>query len=502
MRLHTHWILVYAGIMLFTAAELAAQCESGIIIKLQNNRGGFFAGQKVTLTSKADGKTFIQTSNERGEASFTVSCNEMFTIGISNYTKTPEIESSDGGRITQNFSYAPDMIQKQKLLAMSPAEQDALDKSFTSLPDTTTMASSIMQPPASNPNNYSMVILGIKNLKEGALANEKFVITGRKRKKSIKATTDKNGRVIVYLPKGDTYDINFKYNKNYYTITCDYLKGTNDIQINFSYLGTKEIERRKKEEEERIRLEEERIRKEKEAFEKKCHDLGLTLEDCHKREIEEYLKGEADNADSVITVTMKRNDWKDMLVVCDVTGSMSPYVAQVALWYRLRFKTEPNLQFVLFNDGDNLDDDKKKIGATGGIYYSRSKGVDSLDSLMSYVQAKGYGGDAPENNMEALIKGTKMAKPFKDLVMIADNYAPVKDIELLSTFKTPVHIILCGSTAGRVHPDYLKIAWKTKGTVHTIEQDIISLARLSEGQKIKLGNTTYRIMGGEFVELE
>jgi hypothetical protein len=476
-------------------------CESIIVIKLENNRGGFFQGQKVTLTSKADGSTtFTQSSNDRGEAIFTVPCGELFNLTISNYTKTVEIESSNGGKITQNFAYAPDMIQKQKLLAMNGTEQAALDKAFETLPDTSRVAA-VMPAPAKNPDYYSMIIIAVRNISGAPLIDETMYITGRKRNKTFKTITDKNGRVIIYLPKGDTYDIGFKYNKGYYTLESAYAKGTSDIKINFSYLGTKEIERRKKEEAERIRLEEERIRKEKEAFEKKCSELGLTLEECHKREVEELLKNSIGTSDTVIYSVMDRNDWKEKLIVCDVTGSMHPYIAQVALWYRLRHLKEVNLQFVLFNDGDDKADREKKIGETGGIYYSKSKGVDSLDNFMSYVQAKGYGGDAPENNMEALIKGVKMASPFKELVMIADNDAPVKDISLLESFKLPVHIIVCGATEGWIHPDYLKIARKTKGSIHTIEQDITNLARLSEGQQITIGKTTYRIMGGDFIEL-
>jgi hypothetical protein len=47
----------------------------------------------------------------------------------------------------------------------------------------------------------------------------------------------------------------------------------------------------------------------------------------------------------------------------------------------------------------------------------------------------------------------------------------------------------------------LKLAWKTRGSIHTIEADIITLSRLSEGQQIEIGGTTYKIMGGEFVNL-
>ena len=103
--------------------------------------------------------------------------------------------------------------------------------------------------------------------------------------------------------------------------------------------------------------------------------------------------------------------------------------------------------------------------------------------------------------MEALVKAVKMAAPFRELIMIADNRSPVRDIALLSNFKTPVRIIVCGTSNGPISPDYLKIAWKTKGSVHTMKQDLMNIARLSEGQSITINGTTYRIMGGEFVDV-
>lgn len=178
---------------------------------------------------------------------------------------------------------------------------------------------------------------------------------------------------------------------------------------------------------------------------------------------------------------------------------MLPYWAQISILYQLNYKNEKNLQFVFFNDGDDKPDNKKVIGETGGIYYSPSNGIDSLGRFMSMVTANGSGGDCEENNMEALIKGTTMAKPFKELVMIVDNNSPVKDIKLLKNFRRPVHIILCGATEGWIEPTYLQIAWKTRGTIHTIEEDITTLTRLSESQEIRIGGKRYRIMGGEFV---
>ena len=94
-----------------------------------------------------------------------------------------------------------------------------------------------------------------------------------------------------------------------------------------------------------------------------------------------------------------------------------------------------------------------------------------------------------------------MAKPFNEAIAIVDNNAPVRDIALLSKFNQPIHIILCGANDGWVLEDYLLIAWKSKGSIHTIEQDITSIAKMSEGQEIKIGNSIYRIMGGEFVRI-
>ena len=205
--------------------------------------------------------------------------------------------------------------------------------------------------------------------------------------------------------------------------------------------------------------------------------------------------------DPVILKTLNRNKWDDKLIVCDLTGSMSPYAAQLSIWYQLHYQKEKNLQFVFFNDGDAKADQDKKIGETGGIYYSPSKGIQELSDLMNKVCSAGSGGDCPENNMEALIKGNKMAAPYKELVMIVDNKAPVKDIALLKNFNRPVHIILCGYDQ-YVKEDYLLIAWKTKGTIHTIEEDITNIASMSEGQEVIVKGHTYRIMGGEFVRID
>jgi hypothetical protein len=105
-----------------------------------------------------------------------------------------------------------------------------------------------------------MVILNLKDIASKPLTDETVIFMGRKRQKNFKGTTDKNGRLILYLPKGDMYDITFKYNPNYASKDVPYTKGTTNITVGFSYLGTREVIRRRKEEADRIAAEEKRMK--------------------------------------------------------------------------------------------------------------------------------------------------------------------------------------------------------------------------------------------------
>lgn len=494
-------VLGLVSSLCYTSKVKVQDCQATMIVVLQNIKGGFHPNQNVSLISKVDGKTYTQKANARGEATLIVPCMEMFDLSVPNYTKRVELESPEIGTSRYTFSYSATMVEDQKKLAMTNEEQSQLDAHFASFADTTFVTASIMSPPKLQPDYYAMLILAIKDIEGKPLVGEQITLTGRKRNKSIKGATDKNGRFICYLPKGDVYDTHFKYNKNYGSKDIEYTKGTTNINSGYSYLGTKEVEKRRKAEAERIAEEEKRMKEERDAFERKCQSLGMTIADCYSKERERRIRDLLHSSDTVVMEVLNRNTWTDKLIVCDVTGSMDEFSAQLLWWFRLQHQKEKNIQIVLFNDGDGKDDKLKKIGDTGGIHYTKPTSFDSLDNFMTHVQSLGYGGLLPENNMEALVKAVKMAEPFKELIMVADNRSPVRDMALLSNFKTPVRIIVCGSYHGPISPDYLKIAWKTKGSVHTMEQDLLNIARLSEGQSITINGITYRIMGGEFVDV-
>ena len=179
--------------------------------------------------------------------------------------------------------------------------------------------------------------------------------------------------------------------------------------------------------------------------------------------------------DSTIFNVFERNkQWKNALVVCDWTGSMYPYGGQLLLWHIANRESSGLKYLTLFNDGDDKRQSQKKIGNTGGIYHSYINNIEMVFDLYNLVMFKGYGGDGPENDIEAIIAATKKfkAEKFSEIILIADNSC-VRDIDLLNEVNLPVHVILCGySPRKEVNFQYFDIAMKTKGSLHTIEFDL------------------------------
>jgi hypothetical protein len=205
--------------------------------------------------------------------------------------------------------------------------------------------------------------------------------------------------------------------------------------------------------------------------------------------------------DSTIFRVFNRNKWKNVMVVGDVTGSMYPYTAQLLLWLKLHSLDDFTSQFAFFNDGNDTPDDEKKIGKTGGIYFKRCYNFEDAKELVKSTMLKGGGGDCPENNIEALLL-TEKEFPANDYqVLIADNWAPIKDKALMNKLTKPVRIVLCGVGEYGINVDYLNLARVTKGSVHLMEEDLYQLASMHEGETIKIGRMHLKVVDGEFKEV-
>lgn len=206
--------------------------------------------------------------------------------------------------------------------------------------------------------------------------------------------------------------------------------------------------------------------------------------------------------DSTVTQVLKRKRWRNTAVVADVTGSMYPYTGQLLAWLQQYSLTGLGSEFAFFNDGDDRPDEKKKIGKTGGIYYQQCFHYLQVKELAKLAMQRGTGGDFPENVIEALLMAEKQFPRNDAIILIADNWADIRDKELTGFLRKPVRIILCGVKNNDINIDYLNLAYKTRGTIHMMEEDIESLASLKDGDTLTLGKKNYKLKSGELVEAE
>lgn len=236
--------------------------------------------------------------------------------------------------------------------------------------------------------------------------------------------------------------------------------------------------------------EEERLAEEKKLF-------SFLPEESELKSPSSIRKSLADS--SIIKILERNKDWKEMTVVADFTGSMWPYTSQVVLWFKLHEKEKRVNDIVFFNDGDGTPDNKKIIGKTGGIYHSICENYETVRKIALETISNGCGGDGPENDIEAILKAIEKAPKTKDFVLIADNWAPIKDISLMDKVNKPIHVILCGAQFG-VNVQYMNLALKTGGSIHTMEQDLTDLISKKEGETFVFNGKMYKIVGGNIVE--
>ena len=213
--------------------------------------------------------------------------------------------------------------------------------------------------------------------------------------------------------------------------------------------------------------------------------------------IKKIISGNMRLEDSTVFNVLQRNKWRNMLVINDWTSSMYTYGAQVVLWYRVNNLDKRIKSFVFFNDGNQKQNLDKRIGKTGGLWWIRADNIKTILRTIRTTMLNGNGGDIPENDFEAILYGLKHDRTSgTNVVLIADNNSPIRDRILIADLTIPVKIIVCGKGNKPIHPHYLDLAFKTKGSIHTIEEDIIDLTNLQPGERIKIGKFEYQFIEG------
>lgn len=211
----------------------------------------------------------------------------------------------------------------------------------------------------------------------------------------------------------------------------------------------------------------------------------------HERKLSKMVKRVGGNNNTTVQTILERNsDWKNALVVMDWSGSMYPYSLNLMLWHAQNFQKSGISNVVLFTDGE--PGKKGKLGNYGGVYYSEASDLKSVIKLMRNSWNKNFRNSIEENNIEGLFKGSAHFSEHDELIMIADNRSCMKDYCLCELVDSPVRIVLCGTEDG-INPQYVNLAYRLNGSLHTLESDIGGF------EEYKVAGKDLVIDGWEFV---
>lgn len=196
--------------------------------------------------------------------------------------------------------------------------------------------------------------------------------------------------------------------------------------------------------------------------------------------------------DSTIYKIINRHPhWEKSVVVADFTCSMSPYFLEVMSWFCLHEFKKKKSYFAFFNDGDGKPNNLKTIGNTGGVHTFRTNDMDTVVYYIAETIKHGCSGDEPENDVEAILLAMNDNPDCKEIILVADNWSDIRDFGLRTKIKKPVRVLLCNTDYG-INVQYINLALQTKGSIHTIEED------LDELYKLKVG-TVFTMVGHEFM---
>lgn len=236
-------------------------------------------------------------------------------------------------------------------------------------------------------------------------------------------------------------------------------------------------------------------------IEKEIPDTSAKIESLPAKEIISKI-----TSDSVVLKTLQSNKerWKDFIFVQDLTGSMYPYLTQTLMYLKDNLDSLHPKSFVFFNDGNQSPDGP--IGNTGGNYFIQTGKYADIEKKAFDCMLAGKGGKAPENDMEAVLYGFRKNPNAKGVVLIADNYSPVRDLTLLKKIaegNKPVDVVICGSpNNGDVHIHYLYVARITGGRILTLNDSYEGLKNKREGESFQIGSQIFKIEGNRIKLLE
>lgn len=372
---------------------------------------------KFTLVGLSTGTVYKLKTNKKGLVQFTVKSGERYSVNLKERPNYDVLTAEKSASHLYNFKiqYDPNDASGPEL---NPLKEGNLQPSF----------------------DYLVVeVFGQK------YRGEQVVIAGYTNSELINIEVPATGRRKVLVPKGDWYTVKWKG-----ATLIDSLHIRKD-----KAMRTVVIELRSAPQ----------VRKVNEITPESY--LKVYVEDA----FDVYKNTQLNPVEAVIVPVVQRHpEWKKTLAIIDVTGSMYPYFPELAKWQELYMSLDDHeLHFVFFNDSVN--------SSNSGFYYAKASDKEEVKKVLTTAILAGNGGDEPENDLAAILDGIANVADFDEVILVADNYSSVKNMELLKTLQVPVKVILCGANElNPPHEDYVTIASRTGGSLHTIQRDILDVS--------------------------
>ena len=385
------------------------------------------------------------------------------------------------------------------------------------------------------------------DLQNQAVANETFTITAEKTGEKYQCVTNKYGIAQVLLPLNQTYLFSHSYNPNFERMAVKLSEGFDVFEFEVLYQSPSSAEWAERIAEldamaalrDSMNLLAEQLKPPTpkphgtnalvdEMEEYQDFDRPIPIKNLKTFKVKKAIEKKAERLRDSLTVnpnifddynkpilsTLNRfkGDWNKKVIVTDVTASMSSYMEEVLLWHALNLVKGTHSKYIFFNDGDDKITSNKHIGKTGGTYFCEGK-LEHLDAIIEKMQEAARfrmgGGEPPENDVEALLAGISKRDSIDEIILIADAYSRVRDMELLVKVNLPVRIILCGVEENNqfyrqkqpINEQYLTMALRTGGSIHTLSNDIIDLSKKSDGDVIELQGIRYLLKNHQFIKL-
>jgi len=486
-------ILLAIACLTFAGQAVSHAQENGATFELKNNPEDTFAFVKLKLRQPDDkpykgqvtligSRNTVKTqTNEEGFVKVKLPYNDKYTIKTGDKTSLSLLELNQVPYVTYDYSAYTEPHWLFKLNYTDPKGQPLEGEEVT-----------------------------LQNIKDSS--------------KVYKQMTDKKGIASFIVPAAD-YKISLKYWENYKTIYAKPKEARNQLITSFSWMGSKEVDRRAAIADSIARAYTANLAARWQTDSLRMLDeVPMSLDSAKvarsvQQVAEKYKKELAKNPQffeqgdkaSEILAPLVRISKKvpKQIIVTDVTWSMSPYLRDVAIWHALNLAPKNTSQYTFFNDGNG--NGYRPMGKTGGFYhcFGNVKDLKVIVGLMQRAHLACGANDDPENDMEALLAAAAKKSKGEELVLIADNNSPVRDMILLdklTALQVPVRVILCGVTGeyswgGEPNIQYINLARATGGSIHTIKEDIWDLAKVAEGKTISIGGKEYKLEEGRFLPL-